>query len=184
MKPTLCSRCNKNVAVIFITKIENGRTTNEGLCLKCAKDLGIKQVDDMVKQMGISDEDLENLSGEMMSMLGGNPNQDPDVPEDEDMDGQTATFPFLNKLFGGMMGQGSGNVPAPRPEQPKTNPAPPAQPPKKKHKFLDAYCLDLTERAREGKLDRIVGREEETERVIQILNRRQKNNPCLIGEPG
>ena len=184
MKPTLCSRCNKNVAVIFITKIENGRTTNEGLCLKCAKDLGIKQVDDMVKQMGISDEDLENLSGEMMSMLGGNPNQDPDVPEDEDMDGQTATFPFLNKLFGGMMGQGSGNVPAPRPEQPKTNPAPPAQPPKKKHKFLDAYCLDLTQRAREGKLDRIVGREEETERVIQILNRRQKNNPCLIGEPG
>ena len=185
MRPTLCSRCNKNVAVIFITKIENGRTTNEGLCLKCAKDLGIKQVDDMVKQMGISDEDLENLSGEMMSMLGGNPNPDPDVPEDEDMDGQTATFPFLNKLFGNMMGQGNGsNVPAPRPEQPKTNAAPPSQPPKKKHKFLDAYCLDLTQRARDGKLDRIVGREEETERVIQILNRRQKNNPCLIGEPG
>ena len=185
MKPTLCSRCNKNVAVIFITKIENGRTTNEGLCLKCAKDLGIKQVDDMVKQMGISDEDLENLSGEMMSMLGGNPNPDPDVPEDDDMDGQTATFPFLNKLFGNMMGQGNGgSVPAPRPEQPKTSAAPPSQPPKKKHKFLDAYCLDLTQRARDGKLDRIVGREEETERVIQILNRRQKNNPCLIGEPG
>ena len=184
MKPTLCSRCNKNVAVIFITKIENGRTTNEGLCLKCAKDLGIKQVDDMVKQMGISDEDLDNLSGEMMSMLGGNPNQDPDLPEDEDMDGQTATFPFLNKLFGGMMGPVGGNTPAQRPEPPKTNAAPPAQPPKKKHKFLDAYCLNLTERARQGKLDRIVGREEETERVIQILNRRQKNNPCLIGEPG
>ena len=80
MKPTLCSRCNKNVAVIFITKIENGRTTNEGLCLKCAKDLGIKQVDDMVRQMGISDEDLENLSGEMMSMLGGNPDADPSSP--------------------------------------------------------------------------------------------------------
>ena len=186
MKPTLCSRCNKNVAVIFITKIENGRTTNEGLCLKCAKDLGIKQVDDMVKQMGISDEDLENLSGEMMSMLGGNPNPDPDAPEDEDENGQTATFPFLNKLFGGMMGQsGNENVPAPRPEQPKnSNSAASSQPPRKKHKFLDAYCLDLTQRAREGKLDRIVGREEETERVIQILNRRQKNNPCLIGEPG
>ena len=185
MKPTLCSRCKKNVAVIFITKIENDRTTNEGLCLKCAKDLGIKQVDDMVRQMGISDEDLENLSGEMMSMLGGNPNPDPDTPEeDEDLEGQTATFPFLNKLFGGMMGQGSGNVPAQRPEAPRTNAAPPAQPPKKKHKFLDAYCLDLTQRARDGKLDRIVGREEETERVIQILNRRQKNNPCLIGEPG
>ena len=184
MRPTLCSRCNKNVAVIFITKIENGRTTNEGLCLKCAKDLGIKQVDDMVKQMGISDEDLENLSGEMMSMLGGNPNPDPDAPEDEDLDGQTATFPFLNKLFGGMMGQGGG-LPAKRQEPPKNSPpTPPSQPPRKKHKFLDAYCLDLTQRAREGKLDRIVGREEETERVIQILNRRQKNNPCLIGEPG
>ena len=180
MKPTLCSRCNKNVAVIFITKIENGKTTNEGLCLKCAKDLGIKQVDDMVKQMGISDEDLENLSGEMMSMLGDNP--DPDAPED-DPDGQTATFPFLNRLFGGLTGQG-GNMPAPRQEQPKGGTAAPAQSSKKKHKFLDSYCLDLTQRAREGKLDRIVGREEETERVIQILNRRQKNNPCLIGEPG
>ena len=179
MRPTLCSRCNKNVAVIFITKIENGKSTNEGLCLKCAKDLGIKQVDDMVKQMGISDEDLDNLSGEMMSMLGGNP--DPDAPED-DPDGQTATFPFLNKLFGGLTGQ-SGNMPAQRQEPPKGT-TPPSQPPKKKHKFLDSYCLDLTQRARDGKLDRVIGREEETERVIQILNRRQKNNPCLIGEPG
>ena len=180
MKPTLCSRCNKNVAVIFITKIENGRTTNEGLCLKCAKDLGIKQVDDMVRQMGISDEDLENLSGEMMSMLGGAP--DPDAPEEEDLDGQTATFPFLNKLFGSLANR-ENEAPARPPEPPKGS-APPTQPPKKKHKFLDSYCLDLTRRAREGKLDRIVGREEETERVIQILNRRQKNNPCLIGEPG
>ena len=183
MKPTLCSRCNKNVAVIFITKIENGRTTNEGLCLKCAKDLGIKQVDDMVKQMGISDEDLENLSGEMMSMLGGNPAPDPDEAEDEDLDGQTATFPFLNKLFGGLARQ-NPEPPAEQRPEPTKGSAPAAQPPKKKHKFLDSYCLNLTQRAREGKLDRIVGREEETERVIQILNRRQKNNPCLIGEPG
>ena len=115
MRPTLCSRCNKNVAVIFITKIENGKSTNEGLCLKCAKDLGIKQVDDMVKHMGISDEDLDNLSGEMLSMLGGNP--DSDAPE-EDSDGQTATFPFLSKLFGGLTGQ-SGNLPAQREEPPK-----------------------------------------------------------------
>ena len=171
----------QNVAVIFITKIENGKSTNEGLCLKCAKDLGIKQVDDMVKQMGISDEDLENLSGEMLSMLGGSPEQDPDLPEDEDNDGQTATFPFLSRLFGGLTGP--SNLPAQRQEPPKGT-TPPTQPPKKKHKFLDAYCLDLTRRAREGKLDRIIGREEETERVIQILNRRQKNNPCLIGEPG
>lgn len=181
MKPTLCSRCNKNVAVIFITKIENGTSTNEGLCLKCAKDLGIKQVDDMVRQMGISDEDLENLSGEMLSMLGGSPEQDPEQPEDDDSDGQTATFPFLSRLFGGLTGP--SNLPAQRQDPPKGT-TPPTQPPKKKHKFLDAYCLDLTRRAREGKLDRIIGREEETERVIQILNRRQKNNPCLIGEPG
>ena len=178
MRPTLCSRCKKNVAVIFITKIENGVSTNEGLCLKCAKELGIKQVDDMVKQMGISDEDLENLSGEMMTLLGGN--NDPDAPEEEDLDGQTATFPFLNKLFGGAARDQS---PAPRQEPPKGGQTPPPLG-RKKHKFLDTYCLDLTRRAREGKLDRIVGREEETERVIQILNRRQKNNPCLIGEPG
>ena len=179
MRPTLCSRCKKNVAVIFITKIENGVSTNEGLCLKCAKELGIKQVDDMVRQMGISDEDLENLSGEMMTLMGGN--NDMDNPDGEDeLDSQTATFPFLNKLFGGMSRQ-SQDMPN-RTEPPKNSQS--ASAPKKKHKFLDTYCLNLTKRARDHQLDRIVGREVETERVIQILNRRQKNNPCLIGEPG
>ena len=179
MKPTLCSRCNKNIAVIFITKIENGKSSNEGLCLSCAKKLGIKQVDDLVKQMGISEEDLDNMSEEMMSMLGGDMNSE--TADEDEIESQTATFPFLSKLFGGMTG--ASNLPAKQPEPPreKTPPAPPAR---KKHKFLDMFCLDLTQRAREGKLDRIVGREEETERVIQILNRRQKNNPCLIGEPG
>ena len=182
MRPTLCSRCKKNVAVIFITKIENGVSTNEGLCLKCAKELGIKQVDDMVKQMGISDEDLENLSGEMMSLMGGN--TDPDNQDgSDDLDSQTATFPFLNKLFGGMPKPNQNQEPAERSEPPK-NGQTSAAPAKKKHKFLDTYCLNLTKKARENKLDRIVGREVETERVIQILNRRQKNNPCLIGEPG
>ncbi len=183
MKPTLCSRCKKNVAVIFITKIENGVSTNEGLCLKCAKELGIKQVDDMVKQMGISDEDIENMSGEMMSLMGGNP--DEDGGEDDELDSQTATFPFLNKLFGGLTGRQNNpnNQPA-KQEPPKSEPGAPTKPAKKKHKFLDTYCLNLTERARAGQLDRIVGREIETDRVIQILNRRQKNNPCLIGEPG
>ena len=183
MKPTLCSRCKKNVAVIFITKIENGVSTNEGLCLKCAKELGIKQVDDMVKQMGISDEDIENMSGEMMSLMGGNP--DEDGGEDDELDSQTATFPFLNKLFGGLTGRQNNpnNQPA-KQEPPKSEPGAPTKPAKKKHKFLDTYCLNLTERARAGQLDRIVGREVETNRVIQILNRRQKNNPCLIGEPG
>ena len=177
MRPTLCTRCNKNVAVIFITKIENGVSTNEGLCLKCAKELGIKQVDDMVRQMGISDEDLENISGEMMSLMGAEVDGDEDEP-----DSQTATFPFLNKLFGGAQrneppAKRDGGKEAPKGKEP-------AQQPKKRNKFLETYCLNLTEKARSGGLDRIVGRAEETERVIQILNRRQKNNPCLIGEPG
>ncbi len=179
MKPTLCSRCKKNVAVIFITKIENGQSTNEGLCLKCAKDLGIKQVDDIVRQMGISDEDLENMTTEMSSMMG---LQQGEAEEDEDdMSSQTATFPFLNKLFGGGDNEMSLPTPAREPEHPPVKEKGPA---KKKRKFLEAYCLDLTEKARAGGLDRIVGREVETERVVQILNRRQKNNPCLIGEPG
>ena len=181
MQPTLCSRCNKNVAVIFITKIENGKTTNEGLCLKCAKELGIKQVDDMVRQMGISDEDLENISGEMTSMMG---DIDADGDDDE-IESQTATFPFLNKLFGGMQrGDNQPAKPAEGEEKHKSHDAAAVPPAKKRHKFLDTYCLNLTEKARSGGLDRIIGREEETERVIQILNRRQKNNPCLIGEPG
>ncbi len=177
MKPTFCSRCKKNVAVIFITKIENGATTNEGLCLKCAKDLGIKQVDDIVHQMGMSDEDLENMTNEMTSMMGLQPGEE----EDDDISSQTATFPFLNKLFGGSE---SESLPA-LPREPEKTAAPKEpRPAKKKKKFLDAYCLNLTDKAREGALDHIVGREVETERVIQILNRRQKNNPCLIGEPG
>ena len=187
MRPTLCSRCKKNVAVIFITKIENGVSTNEGLCLKCAKDLGIKQVDDMVKQMGISDEDLDNISGEMMSLLGGNADPD-DSDDDDDLNSQTATFPFLNKLFGNISRPDRNNNPShpepPQPPQPPQMPQTPNQPYKRKHKFLNSFCLNLTGRAKEGKLDRIIGREEEIERVIQILNRRQKNNPCLIGEPG
>ena len=175
MKPTLCTRCKKNVAVIFITKIENGVSTNEGLCLKCAKDLGIKQVDDIVRQMGMSDEDLENMTNEMTSMMGLQPGEEDD---EEDMS-QTATFPFLNKLFG------NSDPPMPvTPKEPEKAASKDSRTSKKKKKFLDAYCLNLTEKAREGKMDHIVGREVETERVIQILNRRQKNNPCLIGEPG
>ncbi len=177
MKPTLCSKCKKNVAVVFITKIENGVSTNEGLCLKCAKELGIKQVDDMVRRMGISDEDLDAINGEMLSAL------DADASEDEDeIESQTATFPFLNKLFNG---RGDELAKAPDSGDAQKKNEPPARSPKpRKRKFLDQYCLNLTEKARAGTLDHVVGREVETERVIQILNRRQKNNPCLIGEPG
>ncbi len=184
MRPTLCSKCKKNVAVIFITKIENGNTVNEGLCLKCAKELGIKPVDDMMKQMGINDEDLENLNEEMMGMLDGGSMalyEEPGDQEDE-TDSQTATFPFLNKLFGGA-NQNSGEV-APPSRDADREPAKQTNGKNKKKKFLDTYCLNLTKKARDGGLDQIVGREVETERVIQILNRRQKNNPCLIGEPG
>lgn len=185
MQAKMCSRCGKNVAVVFITKLEGGVQKNEGLCLKCARELHIKPVDDMIEKMGISDEDLDNLSGEMMNALNGveslmdmSIDPDNDANDDSDDDGKTATFPFLNRLFGN-----GNNTPA------ESNNSAAQQPPKEggkppKRKFLDNYCINLTDRARAGKLDNMIGREEELERVIQILNRRQKNNPCLIGEPG
>ena len=189
MQPQLCSRCKKNIAVVFITRQENGQNVNEGLCLKCAKNLGLPQVDEMMRRMGITDEDLDNISNEMMGAFGGVENlegltdaDDPDA-DNEDEDGKTATFPFLSRFFGGSLAASdaqNGNE-AEQTQSPRSN--------KKvekgsKHKFLDSYCINLSQRARDGKLDAVVGREEEIERVIQILNRRQKNNPCLIGEPG
>lgn len=188
MQARMCSRCGKNVAVVFITKLEGGVQKNEGLCLKCARELHIKPVDDMIEKMGISDEDLDNLSGEMMNALNGveslmdmSLDPDGDGDSDGDDDGKTATFPFLNRLFGN-----GSSTPA---ESGNNSNSAPQQPPKEggkppKRKFLDNYCINLTDRARAGKLDNMIGREEELERVIQILNRRQKNNPCLIGEPG
>ena len=175
MQPKLCTKCKKNIAVVFITKVEGGVTMNEGYCLKCARSLGIPQIDAAVKQMGFSDDDLEVLSDEMSSMFAQNAGQD----EDEEADGRTATFPMLNQLMGNMS---SENLPekTQQTEEPKDG----DKKKSKKHKCLDAYCMDLTGRAREGKLDKVIGRDVETERVIQILNRRQKNNPCLIGEPG
>ncbi len=181
MQPKMCSKCRKNIAVVFITKMENGVTLNEGYCLKCARSLGIPQIDQAVKQMGISEEDLDLLSDEMSSMFGQRDSSD-DGDEDE-IDSQTATFPLLNQLFGG-----NANLPA-QPQRPAKKEEPKEEEggkkkKNKKHKFLDSYCMDLTGRARAGKLDKVIGRDVETERVIQILNRRQKNNPCLIGEPG
>ena len=189
MQPQLCSRCKKNIAVVFITRQENGQNVNEGLCLKCAKNLGLPQVDEMMRRMGITDEDLDNISNEMMGAFGGAENlegltdaDDPDA-DNEDEDGKTATFPFLSRFFGGnpAANDASNGGDAEQTQSPRSN--------KKvekgsKHKFLDSYCINLSQRARDGKLDAVVGREEEIERVIQILNRRQKNNPCLIGEPG
>ena len=185
MQPTLCSRCKKRVAVVYISKIENGQTINEGLCLKCAKELGLPQVNDMMRRMGITDEDLDAISDEMMQAFGGAESMEGLIPQDDEdddsEDGKTATFPFLSRLFG------NGEAPAPtngensgrghEGRERKTDKAP-------KRKYLDSYCINLTERARAGKLDAVIGREQEIERVVQILNRRQKNNPCLIGEPG
>ena len=183
MQPTLCSRCHKNVAVIFISKLEGGETKNEGLCLKCARELGIKPIDDMMKKMGISDDDLDNLTYEMMSAFGGAEGMEglmaqPDGGDDEQDDGRTATFPFLSQLFGG--GSGPSGEP-PKGEKNAAN-GKGERPPKRK--FLENYCISLTKKAQAGQLDRLIGRDRELERVIQILNRRQKNNPCLIGEPG
>ena len=178
MQPKMCAKCKKNIAVVFITKIENGVTLNEGYCLKCARSLGIPQIDQAVKQMGISEEDLDMLSDEMSSMFG--QKDDSEDHDDDEIDSQTATFPLLNQLFGG-----SNNMPAqPQRPQKKEEAKDEGKKKNKKHKFLDSYCMDLTGRARSGKLDKVIGRDVETERVIQILNRRQKNNPCLIGEPG
>ena len=185
MQPTLCSRCKKRVAVVYISKIENGQTINEGLCLKCAKELGLPQVNDMMRRMGITDEDLDAISDEMMQAFGGAESMEGLIPQDDEdddsEDGKTATFPFLSRLFG------NGEAPAPtngensgrshEGRERKADKAP-------KRKYLDSYCINLTERARAGKLDAVIGREQEIERVVQILNRRQKNNPCLIGEPG
>lgn len=183
MQVKMCSRCGKNVAVVFITKMEGNETKNEGLCLKCARELHIKPVDEMMEKMGISDEDLDSLSGDMMNALNGVESlMDIDgTSDDADDDGKTATFPFLNRLFGGQNGQNANNTAEGGAEAPKDKPEG-GRPAKKK--FLDNYCINLTDRARAGKLDNMIGREEELERVIQILNRRQKNNPCLIGEPG
>ena len=182
MQPTLCSRCKKNIATVFITRMEGDKTVNEGLCLKCAKSLGLPQVNEMMQRMGITDEDLDNLNNEMMQAMDSIENVE-DLPggEDDEEAGKTATFPFLNRLFS------NGGEPAPKEETPAEDGSRREKKegkPNGKRKFLEGYCISLNRKAKEGKLDPVIGRAEEIERVIQILNRRQKNNPCLIGEPG
>ena len=208
MKPTLCSRCKKNVAVVFITRLDpNGQNShNEGLCLKCARELNIRPVTDMIEKMGLSDEELEGLTNEMMSAFDGTESMqdligniteslrdvagERDEDEDEE-EGRTATFPFLNRLMGNMNGQEEKKDETPAPSAPqggKDKAQGRAEKPERKartkRKFLENHCISLTRKAAEGKLDKMIGRDQELERVIQILNRRQKNNPCLIGEPG
>ena len=189
MQPTLCARCHKNMAVVFINRIENCQSHQEGLCLKCARELHIKPIDDIISKMGINDEELDGLSSEMMEAmqnLSGNGDDLMNIENDDDSsddDGKTATFPFLNRLFGAQnAANAENNRDSAETERPRGGKDGGER--KSKRKFLDNYCISLTDRARAGKLDRMIGRGEELERVIQILNRRQKNNPCLIGEPG
>ena len=188
MHPTLCSRCKKNVAVVFISRMDGGEMKNEGLCLKCAKEIGLPQVDEMMKRMGISDEDLDNLSSEMTQAMNSVENMagliasgEEDEDLDEEEEGKTATFPFLNRLFNGgdVPARNEGENDGKNREQRREK-----EPKKVGRKHLENYCISLTQKAKDGKLDPVIGRAEEIERVIQILNRRQKNNPCLIGEPG
>jgi ATP-dependent Clp protease ATP-binding subunit ClpA len=184
----MCSRCGKNVAVIFVTKSENGIQKNEGYCLKCARELHLPAIDDMMNRFGISDDDIEQATEAMAGAFGGLEQLMPQDAEDDgdaDSEGKAPTFPFF-KMF---MNGGAGDDPNDHGKTPETDGQSgrsnaQTNQRKGKRRFLDQYCIDLTNRAREGKLDRMIGRHEELERVIQILNRRQKNNPCLIGEPG
>ena len=167
MQPTLCSKCKKNVAVVFISKMDGEKTINEGLCLKCAKELGLPQVDDMMKRMGISDEDLETLNSEMMQAMNGVENiedlpggdEDDGEPEEE---GKTATFPFLNRLFssgdGSSSSKGEGESRERREKERK-------EPKNGKRKYLENYCLSLSQKAKDGKLDPVIGRTQEIGRA-------------------
>ena len=179
----LCSRCHKRAAVVFITKFENGKSVQEGLCLRCAKELGITQVDNVLQNMGISDEDIDNMENEMNALISGG--DDGDTPDGGEENESRAPAIDFAKLFGGLPPFGAG---AQQGAQSAAGGAKNADGGKKEkkpaRKFLSLYCKDLTASAREGKLDAVIGRERETERMMQILTRRQKNNPCLIGEPG
>ena len=182
----LCSRCKKRTAVVFITSVQGEEKRNEGLCLVCAKELGIPQVKEYMQQMGISDDEVEEFSNTMTDFA-------------ENLDGEafehggTGAIPnFIQNLFGGSLLSPKAqekaadglDVEKTKTDERQASGTDKAKQKKKKHKFLDSFCTNLSERARDGKLDNIIGRDKEIARTIQILSRRQKNNPCLIGEPG
>ena len=162
----MCSKCHKRVAVVFVSKIENGEAINEGYCLPCANKLGIKPINDMLSNMGLNGQDLERLSSDVENLMDNMP-----VPSEDTEDGGAPAVDLF-RIFN--QGGQSGREKQQTAKKPKDE----------KFKYLSAYCRDLNKAAKEGKLDTIVGRQRELERVIQILCRRQKNNPCLIGEPG
>ncbi len=174
----MCSRCKQRPAVVFITRMEGNKATPEGLCLKCAKELNIAPINQMLEKMDLTDEDLENMTEEVMGLMGGGEDGEGFDP------GGAATFPFLKQIFGENFGQKEAEVKEDASSEDTKGKGKKKEKPAKKRKFLNLYCTDLTAKAREGKLDRIIGRERELYRVVQILSRRSKNNPCLIGEPG
>ncbi len=189
MNLSLCSRCGVNPAVVFITKMEGDKTVNEGLCLACAKGMGIAPLDNMISQLGISDEDIENLNSEMSEFMGniGDASSPEELQQmleelsggDEDEGGAaTAPLGFLSKMFGKAPQSAESNG-----KTEKTEKAHDKKKSKKKS-MLDTYGTNLTEKATLGKVDRVISRNDEIDRVIQILNRRSKNNPVILGEPG
>ncbi len=173
----LCSKCKKRPAVVFMSDMSNPNAEPNGLCLVCAKELGIKPVDDMLKRMNISDEDIEQMSDQFMDIMSMDGMDDGEL-NDETFDlGTAPAMPFINKIFGNMTG-GDSSKKAEKTEKGKEKPQ------KKRRRFMEQYCTNLTDKAKNGKIDIIVGRDKELYRTIQILSRRSKNNPCLIGEPG
>ena len=178
----LCSKCKKRPAVVFMSDVSNSNAEPEGLCLVCAKELGIKPIDDMLKKMNISDDDIEQMSDQFMDImsLSGDDISDSDLNDDTFDLGTAPAMPFISKIIGSFQGNGGSN----NEETKETAKEKESKPKKKRKRFMEQYCTNLTERARDGKLDAIVGREKELYRTIQILSRRTKNNPCLIGEPG
>ena len=196
----MCSRCHKRMAVLFITKIENNETKNEGLCLKCAKELGIPQVDTVLSGMGITDEDFEAMENDLQSLMvmgdedGEDDSEEDEASENEPGESRTPSLDFAklfnNFPFANGFAKSDKNENKDEEISGRTNRGLDKKEEKskkkddKRKKFLGMYCRDLTKAAKEGKLDAVIGRERETARLMQILARRQKNNPCLIGEPG
>ena len=170
----MCTRCHKRPAVIFTGRFENGKPVNEGFCLQCAKELGIPQVKELMDNMGITDEDLETMSNQFLEMMNGEEGFEP---------GGAMPFPLMNMMGDEIEADGEA-LPDTIEEESADGETPAPEKKRKKYKYLDSYCENLNDKVKNGKVDRIVGRESEIYRVMQILNRRTKNNPCLIGEPG
>ncbi len=176
---TLCSRCQKRPAVVFVTRMEGEKVINEGYCLTCAKALNIKSVTDMLDKFGVDEEDIEQMENQMQEMMGGELAQ---TDEDENFSaGGAPVFPFLQNLFGGMSPENGMHASQKGKKDKKGKEGDPKE---RKRRFLNQYCHDLTAKAKAGNMDPVIGREDEIYRVTQILSRRTKNNPCLIGEPG